>query len=90
MPRWTDNGDYTPVGNPLDRDVTGAINMVTAGSLLVFLRRDIGLRLLMRRRFVVMERCLWALPTSRRLLTGRSHYLPPPSWCWYSFITGGT
>jgi hypothetical protein len=50
---WTDN-DNTPVGNPYDRDIFGALTMVMAGSLLVFLHRDIGLRLLVRRRFVVV------------------------------------
>ena len=51
MPVWTN--DSTPVGNPIDRDFHGAITNVMAGSLLVFLRRNIGVRLLIRRRFVV-------------------------------------
>jgi hypothetical protein len=48
---WTN--DNTPVGNPIDRDFGGAITNVMAGSLLVFLRRNIGVRILIRRRFVI-------------------------------------
>ncbi len=50
MPAWTDNA---PVGNPLGRGGIGILTIVMAGSLLVFLRRDIGIRLLIRRYFVV-------------------------------------
>ena len=57
MPRWTD--DNTPVGNPIDRDFSGVIMMVMAGSLLVFLRRNIGVRLLIRRRFVIAAASLY-------------------------------
>jgi hypothetical protein len=48
---WTN--DNTPVGNPIDRDFYGAVMNVMAGSLLVFLRRNIGVRILIRRRFVI-------------------------------------
>lgn len=51
MRAWTN--DNTPVGNPIDRDFGGAITNVMAGSLLVFLRRNIGVRILIRRRFVI-------------------------------------
>ncbi len=50
MPLWMN--DNTPVGNPVG--AVGALSMVLAGSLLVFLRRNIGVRLLVRRRFVVV------------------------------------
>ena len=58
MPAWTDRNENTPVGNPVDRDISGAITIMMAGSLLVFLRQDIGVRLLMRRRFVVLAALL--------------------------------
>lgn len=51
MRAWTN--DNTPVGNPIDRDFYGVIMNVMAGSLLVFLRRNIGVRILVRRRFVI-------------------------------------
>jgi hypothetical protein len=51
VPLWTN--DNTPVGNPIGRDYHGVITNVMAGSLLVFLRRNIGVRLLIRRRFVI-------------------------------------
>ena len=57
VPRWTD--DNIPVGNPIDRDFSGVIMMVMAGSLLVFLRRNIGVRLLIRRRFVIAAALLY-------------------------------
>lgn len=53
MPVWMDSGDNTPVGNPVERSLIGGLTMVMAGSLLVFLRRDIGLRLLVRRKYVI-------------------------------------
>src|ERR1035438_2772595 len=53
MSVWTDRYANAPVGNPLDRDWYGALTMVLAGSLLVFLRRNIGVRLLVRRWFVI-------------------------------------
>jgi hypothetical protein len=61
VPAWTDRNENTPVGNPVDRDFSGAITIVMAGSLLVFIRRNIGVRLLMRRRFVVAAALLIGL-----------------------------
>jgi hypothetical protein len=58
VPAWTDRNENTPVGNPVDRDFSGAITIMMAGSLLVFLRQNIGVRLLMRRRFVVLAALL--------------------------------
>lgn len=49
MPAWSDNA---PVGNPVERGTLGALMMVMAASLLVFIRRDIGVRLLPRVRVV--------------------------------------
>lgn len=48
-----DSGNSVPVGNPIASYPAGTVTMVTAGSLLVFLRRDIGIRLLKVRSFVI-------------------------------------
>ncbi len=42
-----------PVGNPLERHAVNSVNMVLAGSLLVFIRHDIGVRLLRRRSYLI-------------------------------------
>jgi hypothetical protein len=54
--QWDQSGS-TPAGSPLSPDFTGTLRMVTAGSLLVFLRRNIGIRILSLRRFAIT----WAL-----------------------------
>jgi hypothetical protein len=46
VPAQWDQSGSTPAGSPLSPDITGTLRMVTAGSLIVFLRRNIGIRLL--------------------------------------------
>jgi DnaJ-domain-containing protein 1 len=58
MSSWTDN---TPIGNPVGRNALGFVTTVMAGSLLVFFRRDIGARLLVRRWFMVAAALLIGL-----------------------------
>lgn len=57
MPAQWDQSGSTPAGSPLSHDITGTLRMVTAGSLLVFLRRNIGIRLLSLWKFAIT----WAL-----------------------------
>jgi len=58
MSSWTDN---SPVGNPAGRTAVGITTLVMAGSLLVFLHRDIGARLLLRLRILMAAALLIAL-----------------------------
>jgi hypothetical protein len=51
MPAWTDN---TPVGNPIERGWYGALMVLMAGTLIVFIRRNIGARILLRRDFIFL------------------------------------
>ena len=67
MPSWTDD---TPVGRPFGRGFYDLMMLLMAGSLLVFLRRNIGVRLMPRMDFIF----------AAALLIGLSYVEDPFDW----------